>query len=89
MSIDRLPRLTFDHRRDCGDATIGDRDVLSLATIRQRDVADDQINGHIPIPFLLVADLAAADVAARDLSVGQIWEAVRGEPDDKDRKGED
>ena len=87
--IDRLPRLAFDPRRDRGNAAIGDRNVLSRAAIRQRDVADDQIDGHIPIPFLLVANLAAADIAARDLAIGRGGEAVRRKSDDEDREPED
>ena len=51
--VDRLPRLGHDRRLDRGDAAGGDRDVLPFAPVRQRGVADDQIEGHAASPRLL------------------------------------
>ena len=44
--IDGLLRLRADLRLDRGDASGGDRDVLPLASVRQRRVADDQVEIH-------------------------------------------
>ncbi len=49
--VDRSLRLRADLRLDRGDAAGGDGDVLSLAPVRQRRVADDQVEGHRARPL--------------------------------------
>ena len=46
MGVDRLARLGFEVGLDCGDAACGDGDVLTLAAVGERGVADYEIESH-------------------------------------------